>query len=373
MQNTLPVVPAVRAPRGIVQISGEQVRGWESWTVSRNTYYQADTFRVKFAESLLTPERDAAWFSALTEGFVEVFGGFPLDPENYTETELDSLIYGRIDDIEYDPARRTIELIGRDLTAVFIDAKTSLQFQNLTSSQIAIKLAESHGLTADVTPTKELVGTYYARDHARMVEERSEWDLLTYLASNEGYLCYVKGKTLYFHPRPTDQGDPYVIRWEPPTDDRAARQANVQEMEFSRSLTVAKGVSVVVRSWNAKQKQGFTAYYPSKGKTIQAGKAVPFGGVQVYSFVFPGLTQDQATQKAIELHREITSHEMKFWARMPADNILDPTMMIQVEGTGTKFDQAYYPVSVTRQMSLSTGYSMRVEAKNSNPETVPSP
>ncbi|AOY90390.1 hypothetical protein BKK79_00025 [Cupriavidus sp. USMAA2-4] len=39
-------------------------------------------------------------------------------------------------------------LIGRDLTAVFIDAKTSMQYQNLTSSQIAEKLAAAHGLSA---------------------------------------------------------------------------------------------------------------------------------------------------------------------------------------------------------------------------------
>lgn len=373
MQNTLPVVPAVRAPRGIVRVSDEQIQGWESWSVSCNTYYQADTFRVTFAESMLTSARNAAWFSELVEGFVEIFAGFPLDPSNYSETDLQSQIYGRIDDIDYDPVRRTIELTGRDLTAVFIDAKTSLQYQNLTSSQIATKLAESHGLTAVVTPTKDLVGTYYARDHARMQEERSEWDLLTYLAANEGYLCYVKGKTLYFQPRPIEQGDPYVIRWEPPTDERAAWQANVQEMEFSRSLTVAKGVSVVVRSWNAKQKAGFTAYYPSKGKTTQAGKAAPFGGTQLYSFVFPGLTQEQATKKAIELHREITSHEMKFRARLPADNILDATMPILVEGTGTKFDQTYFPVSITKQMSILAGYTMQIEAKNHNPDTVPSP
>lgn len=373
MQNTLPATPEARAPRGIVRLNDEQVVGWVDFTVTNNTYYQADTFRVNFAEGLLPPDRDANWLSALTEGFVEPFAGFPADPENFTERDLASQIYGRIDDIEYDPARGLVTLIGRDLTAVFIDAKTSMQYQNLTSSQIAEKLAAAHGLSATVTPTTTLVGTYYARDHARMQEERSEWDLLTYLANNEGYLCYVRGKTLYFQPRPTEQADPYVIRWEQPTDERASRLANVTDMQFQRSLTVAKGVVVVVRSWNSKQKNGFTAYYPSKGKTTQAGKATPFGGTQVYSFVFPGLTQEQATQKAIELHREITSHEMKFWATLPADEILTATMPILVEGTNTKFDQTYYPVSITRQMSVTAGYAMRVEAKNHNPDTVPSP
>lgn len=373
MLNTLPVAPAARAPRGLVRVSDEAIDGWIDWSVSRNTYYQADTFRVTFAVRLLSPQRNEAWFSELKEGFVEIFGGLPLDPENYTDADLTSQIYGRIDDVEFDIVRGTIDLVGRDLTAVFIDAKTSMQYQNMTSSEIAKKLAESHGLTAEVVPTTTKVGTYYVRDHARMQQERSEWDLLTYLAANEGYLCYVRGKTLHFRPRPTEPGEPYVIRWEPPNEDNAAPQANVESLEFSRSLTVAKGVTVVVRSWNTKQKAGFTASYPNKGRTTQAGAASPFGGTQVYSFVFPGLTQEQATQKAIQLHREITSHEMKLRATLPADELLDPTAVIQVEGTGTKFDQTYYPVSVTKRMSLRGGYTMTVDAKNHNPETVPSP
>lgn len=373
MLNTLPAVAAVRAPRGIVRINDEQTIGWIDWTVDQNTYYHADTFRVVFDEYLLPADRNADWLSSIDEGFVEIFGGYPADPTSYTESDLTSQIYGRIDDIDYDPASRQFTLTGRDLTAAFIDTKTSLQYQNMTSSQIAEKLAAAHGMSASVTKTTELVGTYYTRDHARMSEERSEWDLLTYLASNEGFLCYVRGKTLYFHPRPTDTGEPYVIRWEQPTTERAARQANVEDMQFSRSLTVAKGVVVVVRSWNTKQKGGFTASYPSKGKTIQAGKATPFGNSQIYSFRFPGLTQDQATKKAMELHREITSHEMKFWARMPVDDLLTPTVTVEVEGTGTKFDQTYFPVSISKRMSMSEGYNMSIQAKNHSPESEPSP
>lgn len=373
MQNTLPATPSVRAPRGIVRLSNQRIDGWVSWTVTQNTFYEADTFRATFAESLLTTERDAAWFSALTEGFVEIFAGFPADPASFTDAELDSLIYGRIDLVDYDPVRHVVELTGRDLTSVFIDTKVSADYQNMTSSAVATKLAESHGLTPLVTATKETIGSYYLRDHVQISYDRSEWDLLTYLAAAEEFDCYVTGKALYFGPKPTGKAEPYVIRWEPANDERASPLANIQELDFSRNLTVARGVVVVVRSWNDRQKNGFTAYYPSKGKTTQAGKATPFGGTQIFSYVVPNKTQQQAFQIAQQRHREITSQEMKLRARLPGDNLLAGKTPIQVEGTSTKFDQLYYPMTITRQMSVTDGYTMTVEAKNQNPESVPLP
>lgn len=369
--NTLPVRPASRAPRAIVKVAGVIVPAWIRWNVDNNTLYQADTFRVQFAANALPAETDAAWFADQSEAFVEIFAGFPADTINFSETDLDSLIYGRVDDIDYDPVATTITLTGRDLTAAFIDSKISAQYQNLTSSQIAAKLAEAHGLTPVVTETKTKAGNIYAYDHVRQMDQRSEWDLLTFLADQEGFIVYVKGMELHFEPHPGDAEDAYELRWE--VNENGLPSANVQDLTLSRSLTVAKGITVVVRSWNAKQAKGFTAYYPSKGKTTQAGKASPFGNQQVYSIVRGGLTQEEATQLAQKTHREITQHEMKLRARLPADHDITTTARVRLTGTGTKFDQDYYVEAISRAMSVDEGYSMTLSAKNHNPETVPSP
>lgn len=368
--NALPVVPEVRRPRGIVKVAGVVVPAWVSWTVDNNTFYQADTFRVSFAATALPVETDANWFSSQKEAFVEIFAGFPSDPENFTASDLDSLIYGRVDDIEYDPVSTSLTLTGRDLTAAFIDAKTTIQYQNLTSSQIAAQLASSHGLAVSGPATSTKAGTFYAADHVSMTDQRSEWDLLTWLAQQEGFVCYVSGQTLYFGPRPPAPAEPYELRWE--LDDRGNPSANVRDLRVSRSLTVAKGVTVVVRSWNAKQSKGFTAYYPSKGKGTQAGKASPFGNTQVYSITRGGLDQAGAQKLAQQIHHEITQHEMKLRARLPADNVLTQTAMVRLTGTGTQFDQDYFADGLTRAMSLDEGYVMDVSAKNINPESVPS-
>ena len=129
----------------------------------------------------------------------------------------------------------------------------------------------------------------------------------------------------------------------------------------------------IIQEWNAKQSKGFTAYYPSKGKTTQPGKASPFGNQQIYPITRGGLTQDGATQLAQKTHAEITQHEMKLRAALPGDNIMASTALVRLTGTGTAFDQDYYVESVKRSMSVNGGYGMSIAAKNHNPESVPSP
>lgn len=377
--NDLPAQPIARRPRAMVKVTGAATNGvyppavivpWESWSVDNNTFYQADTFRVSIPSSALPPEVDANWFSSQSEAFIEILAGFPDDPLSFTEADLDSLIYGRIDDIEFDPVSTMLSLTGRDLTAVFIDAKTTIQYQNLTSSQVAAKLAASHGLSVAGPATTTLAGSLYARDHVSMTDRRSEWDLLTWLAQQEGFACYVTGRTLNFGPRPPAPPEPYELRWE--VNEQGVQTANFQTLRTSRSLTVAKGITVVVKSPSLKTSKSVTGYYPSKPKTTQAGKASPFGNTQVYSITRGGLDQAGADKLAAQIHHEITQHEMKLRARLPADNILTQTSMLRLTGTGTKFDQDYYVDGITRSMSLDEGYVMDISAKNINPETVPS-
>ncbi|MGR5437906.1 hypothetical protein, partial [Vibrio owensii] len=87
--------------------------------------------------------------------------------------------------VEIDHREATLTLPGRDLTAAFIDTKTTLQFQNLTSSQAAAQLAASHGLNVSGPATTTRIGTLYKYDHVDMHDQRSEWDILTWLASQE--------------------------------------------------------------------------------------------------------------------------------------------------------------------------------------------
>lgn len=377
MLNPVPAQSAARQPRSIVKVgiggvnSGVVMPGWISWSVDNNSFYAADTFRVTFAISQLPPQFNAAWWALQTDVYVEIFAGFPANPDNgaYAATDLLSLIYGKTDEIVFDPVRRVIELNGRDLTSTLIDTKTTEKWKDQTASQIANILALRHNLTPVVTATKIVTGTYYTLDNVTVTDQRSEWDLLSYLASKEKFNVYLAGQSLHFEPIVPANSNPYLLQWQAPTADNASPTLNAMEFRFSRTLTIAKGISVVVKSQNQKGKN-FTVTWPGKGKGIQAGQASPFGGTQIFSFVLAHSDPQKSLLYAQKMYREITAHEYKLDVTLPADNILNPRLLMQVAGTGTNFDQTYYPDTITRDFSMDEGYKMRVHAKNHSPQSV---
>jgi len=360
--NPTPAPPPVRRPRGVVRIGGKVVEGWQSWEVDNNAYRSADTFRVVFALALLRQPYDADWFSRQESLEVEILAGFPADPDRPDPSELDSLILGHADELLFDPTRGTIELTGRDLTALLIDTQTSENFPDHTASQIATKLAERYQLTPVVTATKTKAGDYYRYEHAVTTQQQSEWELLTQLANVEDFVLYVKGRELHFEPRPAQQADHYAIDWAAASAERGHPVANACAVQFSRNLTIAKGVAVEVRSWNAEHKKAFKASWPKEVKAAQPGQSA--ARAQLYRYAIAGLTQDKALQRAQSIYRQIVAHEMHLTASLPADNVLDSGKTLLMRGTGTAFDQLYYPESVTRSMSIGDGYRMSIRAKN---------
>jgi len=377
--NPLPALSDGRQPRGIVQLgpfgSLAAVSGWTKASVTNNSYYEADTFWIDYAVSALPPGFDANFFSNQTEIFAQIYAGLPQDPNNPQASELDSLILGRVDTIDYEPDTRALRLAGRDLTAVFIDNRITQTFQNQTSSQIATMLAQSHGLdTSNITPTTTLVGTFFQNDQVQIASNRSEWDLLSFLAREEGFVVFVQGNSLFFEPdpRPTGASNPYVIQWTPPSSTNGSPIANTVKLKFSRTLTVSKGISVTARSPNRNTGKAVVQSYPTTPQGIAAGKASPFGAVQQYFFTIgANLTPAQVAAFAQKTYDTIISHEMNMSANLPADNLLTVSTPVQVEGTGTSWDQLYFPRKVTRDIDNEGGYRMTVDAQNTSPTESP--
>lgn len=361
-------VSAARQPRGIVTVAGVRLDAWINWEVENNTFYEADTFRVTFALSALPATYGDAWWASQPEIFIEIFAGFPAGPDNYGVKDLQSLTYGRVDNIDYDPVARTLAVSGRDMTAAMIDAKTTETFQNLTSSKIATMIAGRHGLTPVVTVTPKLTGKYYAVDAVRVNQQRSEWDLLTALADEEEFVVYVKRKELHFEPAPPTSAAPYLLKWEPPTDQNGVFAFNGKNISFSRALTLARGVVVTVQSVSPKTGKSVKVTFPAKSASVKPGQSV--AQAQQYSYTFAHLTYEKALQKAQQLHADISQHEVKMSATLPGDNLLLVTSLISVVGTGTAFDQNYFPESIIREMGITQGYTMTVKAKNHSPLSV---
>ncbi|MBU9163578.1 hypothetical protein [Burkholderia multivorans] len=361
--------------RGLVKVNDEPIKGWIDFEVESNTYASSDSFRVRFAANALPADRSVAWFSQQQNMYVELFAGVPADPTNWTTTELPSWIYGQVDNINHDPVSGVVEVSGRDLGRMLIDAKTTEKFQNKTSSQIAAILALRHGLTPQVTKTSTLVGKYYAIDHDAMNNARTEWDLLCYLARIEQFVVYVRGKTLYYQPRldPT-RTPPYRITWTPPDVHNGSPTCNVEGLRFSRTLTVSRGVYVQVRSFNDVDQRVYTATYPTSAskRSTAPGSVGNSSDAQTYFYSVPNLTQQQCVRMAQAKYQDIVRHEMRAEFEVPAagNDDLNTTSIIEISGTGTAYDQLYYPESITRELSFQGGYRMTVHAKNHAPDSL---
>ncbi len=341
LNSTAPGI--VRKPRPIVSLNGNVLSGVEDVEVTNASHFQADTYRLTLAAQVNPPSYWA------TGAFDQV--SISIGLENQPALQL---ITGVVDDIDWDADASTITLTGRDLSAQLIDTKTAEKFQNQTSSQIAQTLALRHGLDSQVQPTTTKVGTYYDIDHTVLTQEQTEWDLLIFLAEQEGFDVWVAGNTLYFQPSPVPTSEPYLIfRSNDPIPVSNAR------IKLGRSETLAKDAVVVVKSFNQKgQESVFGVARAVKAKGPRSGKS------QLYTIRRPNLTKDQAQKLAESILADITRHEMTLNASLPGDNLLTTRTLVQLVGTGTAWDQLYYPDSVTRRLNKKDGYRMEVRAKN---------
>jgi phage protein D len=352
-------------------VNGQIVQhGLVSAQVVTNTMFQADTWQCVLVGSLMPTNSAVQWYSA-QKVEVEIYIGFPKDPTAFGVDELGHLLTGFADSIEYNPVTDTVTLAGRDLTGLLIDHKTYAKYPNLTASQIAQQMATKYGLKASITATTVPVGRYYSIDHVRTTTQETDWDLLTFLAQESGFWVYVYGDTLYFGPPPVSGKNDFII--ETPIPGKS-NQSNVLQMTLARNLTVARDVIVQVSSWDPKHAKGFTA----TAKAIH-GIATPLGGssesqaaggdAQIYSYTIPGLSPQQALARAQQLLHNITIHELRLQATMPAVNTVGKQTIVKVKQSGTIFDQDFYPSKITRTWSAQRGYLMTIDAKNHSPQS----
>lgn len=358
------------AVRGAVKLNGQVIQGWSAFDVNNNSYSSADTFTCTFLANKLPPAQNADWFSSQKDAYVELFVGTPANPLKWTATELPSWIYGQVDHIDYEPCSGTISVSGRDLTRLLIDAKTTEKWQNKTASQIATILAQRHGLTAQVVATKTQVGKYYEIDHEQMHDARTEWDLLTHLARIEQFDVHVRGQTLFFQPKASSTAAPYPVIWTPPDESTGFPTCSVLDLKLGRALTVSRGIVVTVRSWNDAAQKVFTASYPpNAAKQIKPGSATLPGNATQYFYNIANLTQQAVVQRAYAQYQDLIQHEMTASFSIPGTSALDVPGTINLSGTGTKWDQPYYPDSIKRKLSFASGYTMEVSAKNHSPDS----
>jgi phage protein D len=364
----------VRKPFLKVLLNGAVVLPAYSAEVTNNSHFTSDKFRVDCALSGMAAGYGASYWADSVNDRVQISMGVQAQtasssnvawnqPGQSQQSSGTPYILGQVDNAEIDQVRQVLTLTGRDLSAVFLDAQTTQKFQNQTSSQIAATLAARHGLQTNIAATMTPVGTYYTADRVNLTRKQSEWDLLIFLAQHEGFDLWVSGNTLNFQPSLNlATATPYVMIY----SSAPSRFASFMDLKMSRSQTLARDVTVTVRSWNQVQQKGFTV----TAKRQQAAKGQRAGGpAQNYTFTVPNLDQVSAQNYANRKLEEITRMERVINAELAGDDTLTIRTPIQLVGTGTSFDQLYYPDTITRSISFES-FRMKVRAKNHSTESM---
>lgn len=327
--------------------------------ITNTSHFTSDTFRAHFALSNMPPDLGASYWSDSANDQIQISLGF-------ANSNPVPFILGQVDNAEIDQFKQTLILTGRDLSAQFIDTKTTEKYQNLTSSDIAGKLADLHGMQKNIAQTTTKVGTFYVEDQVNLTREQSQWDLLIFLAEHEGFDLWVTGNTLNFQPSVDLQQDtPYVLIYSDNGKGGAGKFSTFTDLKMNRSQTLAKDVIVKVRSWNQIDARAFEV----TAKRTQASKGQRAGGpAQTYAFTVPNLNQQSALNFAQQKVEEISRHERVITAELAGDNSLSIRTPVQLVGTNTSFDQKYYPDTITRHVSFDK-YRMTLRAKNHSTES----
>jgi phage protein D len=342
------------SPRLRVIANGQIISGAIEAEVISTNYYAADQFIASVALGP-DPWADAPFWASESDILLEV--QFSLD----AGASFVSLVQGAVDNVTIDPASCLVHIHGRDLTAGLIEARTQETFANRTSSEIAALLAQRHDLTAQITSTTTPVGRYYQSEHDSITLDQfsrttTEWDLLVFLARREGFDVFVEGQSLYFQPAALDTDTALLIR---PSD--------VIDLRLERSLTLARDIEVVVKSWNSRQNSAFSQQVrASQSDTSGRSTRQP----QSYVCVRPNLTPDDALSFARQRLAELMRHERTIEITMPGELVLTPRSVIALEGTGTEFDQTYYIDAIERRLRYNSGLTQRLRATNTSPRSL---
>ncbi len=353
----------VRAPRLRLLVGDLVVQGVKDAFVAANNHYAADRFTITIALGV-DPVATTAFWSTQNFFLVDLQAGFAPATAPLGAMAWVSLIQGAVDSVQIDVLRQTVQLQGRDLTAVFIESRIQQSFANQTASDIATTLAGNHNLQAVVTPTTTPVGRYYNSEHDRITLDQfsratTEWNLLVWLAEREGFDVFVQGTTLYFQP-PNPASVPALTLSANPESGNA----NALDIVMERALTLAGDISVTVKSWNSRQGAAFTQTVTASGVSALGSQGAR---PQSYVFVRPNLTPDEALRYATAKLQELTLHERVVIVRLPGELTLTPRDMIAISGTGTAFDQLYFIDTIEREIRFDGGFTERIRAKNTSP------
>ncbi len=317
----------IRVPRLQVMVDGAAVEGVVTADIFATSLLSADRFRVQLA---------GGDFGALQRPGVRVMIAAAMADEAWTP-----LVTGQVDSVSWDAAYRLLDVEGRDLSAVLMETQAGETFANQTSSEIVTAVAARNGLGADVEATDMPVGRYYQGQHDRMTlgqyaRAQTEWDLLAWLAGQEGFELGMVGDRLSFGRRETAE--------------MVLETAMCSAVEVQQQIGLSRPLRVTVRSWGTRT-----------GKAIEAQAEVGGeGAVWSQAIVRPNLSSDEAERLAQRTVADLRRHAWTGQVSMPGELALTARSRVALSGAGDGWNRSFDVVGLDRHIDARRGFTQHL-------------
>jgi hypothetical protein len=262
---------------------------------------------------------------------------------------------GLADGVAFDPINRVARVQGRDYSSVLINSGYQDSFCNQTASEIAGHIAQRHGFDQDIVATSAMVGSYQSSIHNKMLLNThsritSEWDILTQLATSEGFELFINGTTLVFAPLASLQ-----------TNNWTLSNNYVKSIRFHKVCPLSDQTNIVVKSWNSWLNRTLT--YTSQQSYNQFGSNT--GGLNGdlaigVAIVRPNLTSQGAEGLALRYSEQLNQQALAVEFVLPGNMSLAPRDIVTIDGNGAGFDADYLVKSVHWHYSSTGGFTQSV-------------
>ncbi len=354
---TWPVTPGTRQVRWRILLNGTPLAGCETVDVHSTNHRKASTIHATFALKA-DPSALATWADADPPVGLEVQASIRATGGQVAWT---SVFVGDASEISIDPVRGTVDVGGRDLAGRLIDAKTRETFRNQKGSEIAATVAARFGLSADVDATDTPAGAYYQLEHDKLTQDSlskstTYWDLLCFLARYDDRDLWVEGRTLHYKVAvDLASAQAVPLAWTPPAAGTGYAVAPLVDIHLKRSLTLAKGIKVVVKTWGAKAKKATAVTFPGSSSK----------DAQEYVFVRPNMSPKDALTFAQAMYADIIRHEREVTVELPGSLSLTPRSVIEVSGLpGTTYNTRYAVDEMTHSFMPGNAVRTTISLKN---------
>lgn len=342
-----------------ITMNGEKIINWKDFKVEVSGLGAIDKFELTLPWEVTDNPSSNLLYSGSSKSADIVFNTAVLKIDvGFEGEEIKSFIEGEADAFswDFDTSGEWVKISGRSFAAKPYDFSETVKYQNLTSTEVHSTICSLYGLTpVQPVKTSTMTGEFVNDDHASVTRETSHWDLILYLAENEGFVTRVRGKEWYFGP--LEMLENYK---KPPVEFTWGYNIH-SGIHIERAPNASRNLTVEVISYQPPKKKGKGTRIVESVSITSTKKDARKYTIRKYE---PNKTRDQAQMIARNILNDYSRQQVfgNFKCDFFAD--VDIDRKFKLYGVGKGLSQEFYVTKMSIDGSAGEGLAMQIDFSN---------